>query len=149
VGQRTNYDRLILELWTDGTVTPEMALTEAAKILRKHLNPFVQEAELGAELEESETAGQLAPMRPALAEDLSAKLALPISELELSVRSSHCLESENIRTVGDLIGYAEEELLQVRNFGRTSLDEVKSKLGELGLSLGMEIDGVSRAVKEV
>jgi DNA-directed RNA polymerase subunit alpha len=149
VGQRTNYDRLIMEIWCDGTITPEMALTEAAKILRKHLNPFVQEAELGAELEEAESVAQLAPMRPALAEDLSAKLSLPVSELELSVRSSHCLESENIRTVSDLIGHGEEALLQVRNFGKTSLDEVKGKLGDLGLSLGMEIDGVTRAAPAV
>jgi len=142
VGQRTNYDRLIMEIWTDGTVTPEMALTEAAKILRKHLNPFVQQFELGPELKELETAGAIAPIRPVLAEDLSAKLALPISELELGVRASHCLESENIRTVGDLVGYTEDQLLQVRNFGRTSLEEVKRKLAELGLTLGMKIEGV-------
>ena len=144
VGQRTNYDRLILEIWTDGTITPEMALVEAAKILRKHLNPFVQQFELGAELREPEAAGSLAPIRPVLAEDLSAKLALPISELELSVRSSHCLDTENIRTVGDLVGYTEEQLMEVRNFGQTSLEEIKRKLGELGLTVGMEIEGVTR-----
>lgn len=144
VGQRTNYDRLNMEIWTDRTITPEMALTEAAKILRKHLNPFVQEFELGAELEEPEVAGALAPMRPVLADDLSAKLSLPVAELELSVRSSHCLEGESIRTVGDLVGYTEEALLEVRNFGKTSMDEVKQKLAELGLMLGMEIDGVTR-----
>lgn len=143
VGQRTNYDRLVLEIWTDGTILPETALTEAAKILRKHLNPFVQQFELGAELEEPETSGTLAPIRPVLAEGLSAKLALPVSELELSVRSSHCLETENIRTVGDLVVSAEEQLLQVRNFGQTSLEEVRKKLGELGLTLGMQIEGVS------
>jgi len=145
VGQRTNYDRLIMEIWTNGTLTPEMALTEAAKILRKHLNPFVQECEMGAELAEPEAAGALAPMRPALAEDLAAKLALPVSELTLSVRSSHCLEGENIRTVSDLIAYSDEELLDLRNFGKTSLEEVKKKLGDLGLTIGMEIDGVARA----
>ncbi len=141
VGQRTNYDRLVLEIWTDGTLSPEMALIESAKILRKHLNPFVQQSELGAELKEPEAAGSLAPTRPALAEDLSAKLALPIAELELSVRSSHCLESESIATVGDLVGYTEERLMLVRNFGRTSLEEVKRKLGELGLTLGMQVEG--------
>lgn len=143
VGQRTNYDRLVLEIWTDGTLTPEMALIESAKILRKHLNPFVQQSELGAELKEPEVVGSLAPTRPALAEDLSAKLALPIAELELSVRSSHCLESESIATVGDLVVYTEERLMQVRNFGRTSLEEVKRKLGELGLTLAMEVEGVT------
>lgn len=144
VGQRTNYDRLVMEIWTDATISPEFALVESAKILRKHLNPFVQQFELGAELREAEAAGSLAPIRPVLAEDLSAKLALPISELELSVRSSHCLESENIRTVGDLVGLDEERLLMVRNFGRTSLEEVKKKLAELGLNLGMIIEGVTR-----
>ena len=147
VGRRTNYDRLILEVWTDGTVTAEMALVESAKILRKHLNPFVQECELGVELEEPESAGALAPMRPALAEDLTAKLALPMADLELSVRSSHCLESEKIRMVSDLIGYTEEDLLQVRNFGKTSLEEIKRKLIDLGLTLGMEIEGVSRPAR--
>ena len=147
VGQRTNYDRLVMQVWTDGTITPEIALIEAAKILRKHLNPFVQQSELGQELKEPETAAALAPIRPVIPDELSAKLALPISDLELSVRSSHCLESESIRTVGELVGYTEERLLQVRNFGKTSLDEVTGKLGELGLMLGMKIDGVTREMR--
>jgi len=146
VGQRTNYDRLIMEIWTDSTISPEMALVESGKILRKHLNPFVQQSELGAELQEPESPGSLAPIRPVLAEGLSAKLALPIGELELSVRSSRCLESENIRTVGDLLSCGEEHLLQVRNFGQTSLEEVNKKLGELGLTLGMQIEGLKRGV---
>ena len=146
VGQRTNFDRLVLEIWTDGTVTPDMALVEAAKILRKHLNPFVQEFEPGQELKEPEAPPALAPIRPVIPDELSTKLALPVSDLELSVRSSHCLESESIRTVGDLVGYTEERLLQVRNFGRTSLEEVTRKLGELGLTLGMKIDGITRKV---
>jgi len=143
VGQRTNYDRLIMEIWTDGTISPDLALAEAAKILRKHLNPFVQQIELGGEIPEPEKTGVIGPMRPVLAEGLSTKLALPISELELSVRSSHCLESENIRTVGDLVGYSEERLIQVRNLGQTSLEEIQKRLGELGLSLGMEIEGMT------
>jgi DNA-directed RNA polymerase subunit alpha len=142
VGQRTNYDRLVLEIWTDQTISPEMALVEAAKILRKHLNPFVQHFELGGEMQESEPAAALSPIRPVLSEDLSAKLALPISELELSARSAHCLQSENIRTVGELVTYDEDRLLLVRNFGRTSLDEVKKKLDEFGLNLGMKLEGV-------
>ncbi len=148
VGQRTNYDRLIMEIWTDETITPEMALVEAAKILRKHLNPFVQQFELGTEIKELETAGGIAPIRPVLAEDLSAKLAVSIAELELGVRSAHCLESENIRTVGDLVGYDEDQILQVRNFGRTSLDEVKSKLADLGLTLGMKMEGVAQGTAQ-
>jgi DNA-directed RNA polymerase subunit alpha len=143
VGQRTNYDRLVLEVWTDGTTAPEMALVESAKILRKHLNPFVQQFELGGEMRDVESAGALSPIRPVMAEDLAAKLALPISELELSARSAHCLQSENIRTVGDLVSYDEERLLMVRNFGRTSLDEVRKKLSEFGLSLDMKDEGAA------
>jgi DNA-directed RNA polymerase subunit alpha len=79
-----------------------------------------------------------------LSDDLSARLSLPISELELSVRSSHCLESEEIRTVADLVGYDEDRLLLVRNFGKTSLEEVKRKLGDLGLTLGMKVEGAPR-----
>ena len=146
VGQRTNYDRLIMEIWTDGTIMPEMALVESAKILRKHLNPFVQKSELGDELEEPELAGTLAPARPVLSEGLSAKLSLPVSELELSVRSSHCLESENIRTVGDLVAYNEEQLMQVRNFGQTSLEEITHKLIDLGLTLGMQVEGLPAGI---
>ena len=151
VGQRTNYDRLVLEIWTDETISPEMALVEAAKILRKHLNPFVQHFEIGGEMPESEAAAALSPIRPVISEDLSAKLALPISELELSARSAHCLQSENIRTVGELVTYDEDRLLMVRNFGRTSLEEVKKKLGEFGLQLGMKLEGAEAesAVEEV
>ena len=146
VGQRTNYDRLVMEIWTDGTIMPEMALTEAGKILRKHLNPFVQQAELGTELRELEGAGSLAPIRPVVAEELSAKLALPISELELNNRALHCLEGENLRAVADLVAYTEDQLMEVRNFGHTSLEEVRKKLAELGLTLGMQVDGVTREV---
>jgi len=135
VGQRTNYDRLILELWTDGSVRPDMALVEAAKILRKHLNPFVQYLDLGPELPEGvgEQVGQ------AVGEDLEQKLSMPISELDLSVRALHCLVGQEIETVRELVCYSPSELLKVRNFGRTSLTEVKGKLEELGLSLGMEL----------
>jgi len=134
VGQRTNYDRLILELWTDGSVRPDMALVEAAKILRKHLNPFVQYLDLGTELPEA--VGE--PGVRAAGEELEQKLSLPITDLDLSVRALHCLEGQEIKTVRDLVRYTPAALLEVRNFGRTSLAEVKSKLEELGLSLGME-----------
>jgi len=126
VGQRTNYDRLILELWTDGSVRPDMAL-------RKHVNPFVQYLDLGAELPEA--VGE--PGVRAAGEELEQKLSLPITDLDLSVRALHCLEGQEIKTVRDLVRYTPAELLEVRNFGRTSLAEVKSKLEELGLSLGM------------
>lgn len=139
VGYRTNYDRLILEIWTDGTVTPHMALVEAAKILRKHLNPFVQYAETGKELVVEERREEEMRKRDEYRAELAEKLMQPISILQLSVRASNCLEAAKIRTIKDLIKKTEAELLALRNFGKTSLREVKEKLSELGLSLGMDI----------
>ena len=136
VGQRTNYDKLVLEIWTDGTVTPEMAMVEAAKILRKYINPFVQYAQLGEETveeevrsEETEAAG--------VDEELVAKLAMPIESLDLTVRSDNCLEANHIQTVGQLVSMTEADLLKIRSFGKTSLREIRRKLSDLGLSLGM------------
>lgn len=143
VGQKTNYDRLIFEIWTDGTLSPGMALVEAGKILQKHLNPFTQYSELGDELsgvavrdEEQEETQQPASEKY-VDEDLEKKANLPISELGLSARSLHCLAGQQINTIGDLISMSEKELLNVRNFGQTSLNEVKEKLTEHGLSLGL------------
>jgi DNA-directed RNA polymerase subunit alpha len=140
VGQKVNYDRLVLEIWTKGTVRPEHALVEAAKILRKHLNPFVQYYELG----EIQTAADVrsAPP-PAVDDELRRKLDRPIADLELSVRASNCLESAKVTTIGDLARLTEDELLQLRSFGKTSLMEVKRKLAEHGLSLGMDVSGQS------
>jgi DNA-directed RNA polymerase subunit alpha len=134
VGQKTNYDKLILDVWTDGTVAPEMAIVESAKILRKHLNPFVQYSDMGAETLTEEVMS-------ATDEDMEMlrKFQLPISELELSVRASNCLESGRVRQLGDLIQRTEDELLGLRSFGRTSLREVKKKLEELGLHFGMQV----------
>jgi len=135
VGQRTNYDKLILEIWTNGTITPEMALVEAAKILRKHVNPFTQYSELGEETiaegikEEAE--------EEAFDEQLAQKLDSPVQEMELSVRAANCLESEKIETVAQLVKMTEAELLKIRSFGKTSLREIKRKLADMGLSLGM------------
>ena len=137
VGQRTNYDRLNLEVWTDGTIGPEMALVEASKILRKHLNPFVQYFELGPMLPVEQPPAP-PPVSP-IDSDLQAKLNMSIAELDLSVRASNCLEAENITTVGDLVRRSEPEMLKVRNFGKTSLMEIHEKLSELGLSLGMQL----------
>ncbi len=139
VGQRTNYDRLILEIWTNGTVAPDMALVEAAKILRKHINPFVQYFELGEET----VAGEIAKEEPEteVDEELEAKLNTPIQELELSVRASNCLESAKIETVRELVGMNEADLLKIRSFGKTSLREIKRKLADIGLSLGMKDGG--------
>lgn len=135
VGQKTNYDKLTLEIWTDGSVGPEMAMVEAAKILRKHLNPFVQYTSLGPQVRAPARAASPTGLDPAL----EAKLAMPISELNLSVRASNCLESENIMTVRDLVVRSEDALLEVRNFGETTLTEVQEKLRELNMHLGMRV----------
>jgi DNA-directed RNA polymerase subunit alpha len=135
VGQRTNYDRLVLEVWTNGTLSPEMAVVEAAKILRKHLNPFVQYFELGSglALEGSIEQPGVAGQKPD-----EAKLAMTIADLDLSVRSRNCLASANIQTVRQLVQMDEAELLKLRSFGKTSLREVKRKLADHGLALRVD-----------
>ncbi|MDD4889681.1 MAG: DNA-directed RNA polymerase subunit alpha [Phycisphaerae bacterium] len=134
VGQRTNYDKLLMEIWSNGTLTPEMSLVEAAKILRKHLNPFVQYFELGTRV-----APALSDLdAPAVDEGLEAKLNMSIHELDLSVRATNCLESANVNTVRELVQMTDRTLLELRSFGKTSLDEVKRKLADLGLSLRQE-----------
>jgi len=136
VGQRTNYDKLVLEIWTNGTISPEMSLVEAAKILRKHINPFVQYFELGEET----VAGELPAEEPQkqVDQELEAKLNTPIQELELSVRASNCLESVKVETVRQLVQMTDADLLKIRSFGKTSLREIKRKLADIGLSLGMK-----------
>jgi len=137
VGQKINYDRLIMEIWTNGTITPEMALVESAKILRKHLGPFIQYFEVGDKFAESctEVAGGEEP--EVVDEELGRKLSMPITELELTVRSANCLEMAKCETVGQLVVMTESQLLALRSFGKSSLREVKRKLADLGLTLGM------------
>ncbi|MBN1788660.1 MAG: DNA-directed RNA polymerase subunit alpha [Sedimentisphaerales bacterium] len=136
VGQKTNYDRLILEIWTDGSIDPEIALVEAGKILRKHVNPFVQYFEIGdATIEESEP--EESEEESQVDEQLAEKLKMPIQDLELSVRAGNCLEASHIETVGQLAKMTEAQLLKLRSFGKTSLREINRKLADLGLSLGM------------
>ena len=135
VGQKTNYDRLVLEIWTNGTITPEMAMVEAAKILRKHLNPFVQYFELGEQIVESKPA----EAHEEVDLELQRKLSMSVHELELSVRSNNCLEAAKIDSVGQLVRMTEAELLKIRSFGKTSLREVKRKLDDLALTLGMDV----------
>src|SRR6185295_18527841 len=145
IGQRTNYDRLILEIWTNGTVTPDMALVEGAKILRKHLNPFVQYSEPGPEVPVNPTAISTARIRiDSIDPELEQKLNMSLAELDLSVRATNCLESEGITTVRELVMRGDEELLEVRNFGETTLKEVKNKLDERGLRLGMKLPSPAR-----
>ncbi|MBG81184.1 MAG: DNA-directed RNA polymerase subunit alpha [Phycisphaerae bacterium] len=134
VGQKTNYDRLVIDVWTDGTVSPEMALVEAAKILRKHLNPFVQIGSLGSEVVSEEAAAVAA-----VDEELINKLNMTVMDLDLTVRANNCLETAEVSTVAELVTKDEMSLLAVRSFGKTSLTEVKKKLESLGLSLGMQL----------
>ena len=141
VGQRTNYDRLVLEIWTNGTLGPDLALVESAKILRKHLNCLVTYREPGPEMPPE---GGLKGMMEATGYspvdlELEEKLGKSLAELNLSVRATNCLESEGINTVRDLVSRGEEQLLQVRNFGETTLTEVRERLGSIGLRLGMKI----------
>jgi len=129
VGQRTDYDKLVLEIWTDGTIAPEDALAEAAKIAKDHLSIFINFDEEAAE-DEGEIDEEEARIR--------AVLDTPVEELELSVRSSNCLRNANIKTIGDLTRRTEEEIAKTRNFGKKSLQEIKEKLRDRNLSLGMK-----------
>ena len=134
VGQQTNFDRLILDIWTDGTVSPEMCLVESAKILRKHLNAFVQYDSFGTQMVSAEAAEAAA-----VDEELIRKLEMSIMDLDLTVRSTNCLESANVTKVAQLVLLTEKELLKFRSFGRTSLREIKRKLEDVGLGLGMQL----------
>ena len=141
VGQRTDYDRLIMEIWTDGTLGPEMALVESAKILRKHLGPFIQYFDLGHDLarDQEEIEEIVEVDEPIADEQLQVKLNMTLQEIDLSVRASNCLEAANIDSVGKLVQIEETKLLSLRSFGKTSMREIRRKLAALGLSLGMDI----------
>ncbi len=133
VGQRTDYDRLILDIATNGAINAKEALLYAANILQRHLDVFVSYGQLPEEEEEIEEIS-------AEEEALYAKLRLPISELELSVRSSNCLKDANIKTIADLVRRPESELLNFRNFGKKSLTEINDILKAMGLGLGIKVD---------
>lgn len=141
VVQQTDYDRLILEIWTDGTVTPELALVEASTILRKHFNPFVKYFELGKQIEATGVmpAAEMETGEDAQIKELREKLNLPVSVLDPSVRAENCLAAANIQTLGDLVRHSENDMLRLKNFGKTSMKEIKKKLGDMGLSFGMEL----------
>jgi DNA-directed RNA polymerase subunit alpha len=129
VGQMTDYDRLILEVWTNGAVSPQEAVSLAADLLSDHLRIFSSFEARGEQAEEV-AAPEVDPR-------LAEMLAKPIEELDLSVRSANCLKNANIRTLGDLVQRTEREMLSTKNFGRKSLDEIKDVLASLGLSFGM------------
>ena len=133
VGQRTDYDRLILDITTNGAINPKEALLYGANILQRHLDVFVSYGQLPEEEEEVEEVS-------VEEEALYSKLRLPISELELSVRSSNCLKDANIKTIADLVRRPESELLNFRNFGKKSLTEINDILKVMGLGLGMKVD---------
>jgi len=137
VGRRTNYDRLILKIWTNGAVEPEMALVEASKILRKHLNPFVEYFEVGRLLPQEEPE-PLAPIkdlaRPQVTE---STLSMPVKALDLGIRALNCLDSEGIKTVGQLLELTEEDLLAIPNFGKRTLEGLRDSLAEHGLEIGL------------
>jgi DNA-directed RNA polymerase subunit alpha len=145
VGQLTNYDRLLLEVWTNGTQTPEMALVEASKILRRHLNPFLQYSEMGYSVQHENGLGGDEALAAPDGEDVQRKLGLPVNTLDLSVRALNCLEAADIKTIGDLVCRTEVDLLKVRNFGKTTLVEIKTKLRDYGMSLGLNVSAAEGA----
>ncbi len=137
VGQTTDYDRLLLDIWTNGSITPECALEEAASLLINHLRIFVKQEQEGDELAAETTTEDPELMRT---------LARTVDELELSVRAANCLKAASIRTIGDLVVREESEMLQFHNFGKKSLDEIKALLETMGMSLGMNVGAAAAAV---
>ena len=135
VGQRTDYEKLILDVWTDGRVTPDDALKTAAAVLRRHLDVFVDYAEEEIlEFEDSDSKDSDERER------LRKLLNMSVNEIELSVRAANCLNNANLATVGELVSKTEADMLKYRNFGKKSLTEIKDKLKELGLCLGYKFD---------
>lgn len=133
LGQRTDYDKLIVEVGTNGSIDPKDAMLYAANILQRHLDVFMNLGQLPEEYEEKE---EMSPQEEALYE----KLRLPIFELELSVRSSNCLKEASIKTIADLVKKTETDMLSFRNFGKKSLTEIKELLAAMNLTLGMQFD---------
>lgn len=134
VGQKTDYDRLLLEVWTDGRISPDDALVQASAILQHHLDVFVGYDKNAVEFEEVVDTQDEERTR------MRKLLNMSVNEIELSVRAANCLNNANITTVGQLAMKTEQEMLKYRNFGKKSLNEIKEKLGALGLTLGMNID---------
>jgi len=134
VGQRTDYDKLTLQVWTDSSIVPEDALAYAAKILKEQMHTFINFDESAEP--EPEPEGQEEEEKP-----LNENLYRSVEELELSVRSANCLRNANVRYIGELVQRTEAEMLKTKNFGRKSLNEIKEVLAEMGLSLGMKLEG--------
>jgi DNA-directed RNA polymerase subunit alpha len=132
VGQMTDYDKLVLELWTDGSVSPEDALAFAAKILKEQLTIFINFDEEAEEVEEFEVEEDR--------DRINENLYRSVDELELSVRSANCLKNAGIKLIGELVSRSEAEMLKTQNFGRKSLNEIKDVLADMGLTLGMTLE---------
>jgi DNA-directed RNA polymerase subunit alpha len=133
IGQMTDYDKLILEIWTDGRIRPEDALAQSAKILRDSLQIFINFEEEPGQADDSMSEEE---------ERLKEILGESVEELELSVRSANCLKTANIKTIGDLVRKTESDMLKYKNFGRKSLNEIKEILGGMSLSFGMDVDAI-------
>jgi DNA-directed RNA polymerase subunit alpha len=131
VGQKTDFDKLSLELWTNGAVSPQDAIAYAAKIIKEQLTVFISF---------DETEEPMVVEAPREEARLNENLFRSVDELELSVRSANCLQQANIKTIGDLVQKTEPEMLKTKNFGRKSLKEIKEILSEMGLSLGMKLE---------
>jgi DNA-directed RNA polymerase subunit alpha len=139
IGQRNDYDKLVLEIWTDGTIKPDDALAEAAKVAKDHMSVFINfdENNLGVDEDLDEDDERIRQI-----------LNTPVEELELSVRSSNCLKNANIKTIGELTRKTEDDIAKTRNFGKKSLQEIKEKLKEWNLGLGItDVNVLKNAVK--
>lgn len=137
VGRATDYDRLIMEIWTDGSIAPEKAVSQAASIITEHMDLFIFEEEIEEEAVLQETISSNPVTQGSSPND---NLFKNVDELELSVRSFNCLKNANIKTIAELVQKTENEMLKTKNFGRKSLNEIKEILGRMGLHLGMKID---------
>ena len=140
LGQATDYEKLVLDVWTNGSVTPEDAIGHAGKLLKDHMSIFInfeEQEEVEEELEDQEV------------DVVNENLAKSVDELELSVRSYNCLKNANIKTIGELVQKSESEMLKTKNFGRKSLNEIKEILTTMGLGLGWVLDGNGRPIQEL
>ena len=137
LGQNTDYDKLTIEVWSNGAISPQDAIGQAAKLLKDHMSIFINFEEVSEVAEE--------PAERA-ASQMNEVLNRSVEELELSVRSYNCLKNANIQTIGDLVQKTEAEMLRTKNFGRKSLNEIKEILGNLGLGFGMKMDATGRLV---
>ena len=138
VGRVTDYDKLALEIWTDGSVTPGDALSTAAGVMRDHLDIFIHPEEVGVTQAETQDEEQI--------REVNKNLYRSVNELELSVRAANCLKNANIKTIADLVQKTEVEMLKTKNFGKKSLNEIKEILSEMGLNLGIRVDSMATPV---